>query len=270
MIESIPLQLGEEIRSVQGYEGLYSITSHGRVWSHEKIRKFGNHYRIFRAKFLKRALNRYGYLYVIFCRDSKTKAQSIHRLVAQAFIPNPLNLPQVNHKDGNKKNNHVGNLEWCTNRMNINHAMVNKLRHKVLSKYYGVTHCKEGKSKAWRSKVEVNKKRINLGRYRTEIEAAKAYNDYVIEHNLNRPLNDINKKKYLKEVEESKKLKRKYKGICHRKNKINPWKAQIKVKGRQIYLGYYLTEIEAAKAYNDYVIKHNLNRSLNNIIEEEG
>lgn len=63
--------------------------------------------------------------------NNKRKAFAVHRLVAQAFIPNPDNLPQINHIDGNKNNNHVSNLEWCTNDYNMNHAIEHNLIHTI-------------------------------------------------------------------------------------------------------------------------------------------
>lgn len=68
-------------------------------------------------------LNDNGYYYVTLNLDGVRKNYRIHRLVAQLFIPNPNNLPQVNHKDGNKKNNRADNLEWCNNSYNQNHAI---------------------------------------------------------------------------------------------------------------------------------------------------
>ena len=71
---------------------------------------------------LKPIKNRYGYMYVNLRKDGVTKQQYIHRLVAQAFIPNPNNLPEVNHKDEDKTNNNVKNLEWCDRKYNINYG----------------------------------------------------------------------------------------------------------------------------------------------------
>lgn len=73
------------------------------------------------------SISKKGYLIVKLWKDKKSKSIPVHRLVAQAFIPNPLNLPQVNHIDGNKQNNHVSNLEWCDNSHNIKHAYKNGL-----------------------------------------------------------------------------------------------------------------------------------------------
>lgn len=67
------------------------------------------------------------YLYINLRKDNKTHFCRIHRLVAKTFIPNPDNLPCVNHKDGDRLNNRVDNLEWCTHQENINHAMKNNL-----------------------------------------------------------------------------------------------------------------------------------------------
>lgn len=81
---------------------VYAITSDGRVWSHR------------RGKFLKPKIDRYGYLCVHLSYGGHSYHRTIHRLVAEAFIPNPDNKPTVNHKDENKFNNCVDNLEWMT------------------------------------------------------------------------------------------------------------------------------------------------------------
>lgn len=68
-----------------------------------------------------------GYHSVSLSENGTSKSYLIHRLVAEAFIPNPLNLPEVNHKDGNKNDNNVSNLEWCTHSYNQKHASINNL-----------------------------------------------------------------------------------------------------------------------------------------------
>lgn len=103
---------GEEWRDVIGYNGLYQVSSSGRV----KSLKFG------KDKILRQGKNKYGYLYVKFYKDGKSKILQVHRLVAQAFIENPNNLPMINHKDEDKTNNIVDNLEWCNNYYNITYG----------------------------------------------------------------------------------------------------------------------------------------------------
>ena len=104
----------EEWRDIKGYKGKYQISNMGRVKSLERTVWYnGGHYKK-SEKILKANPDRYGYLYVVLCKDGKDKKCKIHRLVAQAFLPNTSNLPDVNHKDENKQNNYVENLEWCS------------------------------------------------------------------------------------------------------------------------------------------------------------
>lgn len=89
----------------------YTIDTEGNVYSKRK------------HKYLKQTINKYGYCKVTLQKEKYKKMYSIHRLVAEAFIPNYNKLPQVNHIDGNKQNNHVTNLEWCTAKHNMNEAV---------------------------------------------------------------------------------------------------------------------------------------------------
>ena len=99
----------EVFKDIQNYEGLYQISSYGRVFS------------IKHKKFLILRKNNKGYLQVQLYNQGR-KVYKVHRLVADAFIENKNNLPQVNHLDGNKNNNHVDNLEWCNNHDNLIHS----------------------------------------------------------------------------------------------------------------------------------------------------
>ena len=109
----------EEIwKDIEGYEGLYQVSNFGSVKRLESIvsatSKKGNEFKIIVPKKILKNRLCCGYYIVGLCKDSKSKNYRVNRLVAKAFIPNPNNYPCVNHKDGNKLNNDVDNLEWCT------------------------------------------------------------------------------------------------------------------------------------------------------------
>lgn len=118
-------------KDVIDYEGLYQVSNLGRVKSLDmKLtykRHNGNTFRTRKGKILSTAKMRNGYLRVEMSKNANHKLNLVHRLVAQAFIPNPNNYEQVNHKDGNKENNNVSNLEWCSCEDNMKHAWENKL-----------------------------------------------------------------------------------------------------------------------------------------------
>ena len=111
----------EDWRDIRGYEGLYQVSNLGRVKS------LGNN-KSKKEKILKPYLNKDGYSLINLYKKGKIKNFQVHRLVAEAFIPNVNNYLQVNHKDENRTNNKVDNLEWCTHKYNLNYGTRNK-RH---------------------------------------------------------------------------------------------------------------------------------------------
>ena len=122
--------LMEEIwKDIKGYEGLYQVSNFGRVRSlgHDKWHKG----RIIKPHYD----GRKHYLFVQIYKNKNSKKINVHRLVAETFIPNPKNLPQVNHKDENKINNCVWNLEWCTNKYNINYNNKSAMKRAIKTRY---------------------------------------------------------------------------------------------------------------------------------------
>lgn len=128
----------EEIwKDIKSYEGLYQVSNLGRIKSLKKIRRNGKGFYVQEEKLKTLQLwKEEGYYSIVLYKNDGGRTYHIHRLVAQAFIPNPENLPQVNHKDGNKSNNSVENLEWVTCSENVKHAYKKHLiNHWAIGKF---------------------------------------------------------------------------------------------------------------------------------------
>lgn len=99
-------------KDIPDYEGLYQVSNFGNIRRYKTGYEFLNRYK-YKHK---------GYIRTALCKNNHVTHFYVHRLVAKVFIPNPENKSEVNHKDGDKTNNHVDNLEWCTRQENMKHA----------------------------------------------------------------------------------------------------------------------------------------------------
>lgn len=138
-----------EWRDVVGYEGLYEVSDDGSVRSLDRVIIYeGDNRRVagarkYKGKVRRAGLDRYGYPKLTLTSDSVLKNFTVHRLVAEAFIPNPDNLPTVNHIDEDKTNNNVSNLEWMTVQDNTRHSAklsVAIVQSIMFDFYYGLTN----------------------------------------------------------------------------------------------------------------------------------
>ena len=135
-------------KPVVGYEGYYVVDQFGRVFGVDRTVSVNDNGRVYdkpiAGKQMKQTLHDKGYKIVSLTKDGKTKLCFVHRIVAEAFIPNPDNLPMVNHKDEDKTNNFLENLEWCTALYNNTYGNAQKKR---VRKIKGVPLTEEHKRK---------------------------------------------------------------------------------------------------------------------------
>lgn len=132
---------GETWKDVVGYEGFYKVSNKGNVYSVERKNSLGNKCG---GRTLKPITNKDGYIYIGLYKGGIRKRKRLHRLVAETFLPNPNNYPEINHRDEDKANNNVENLEWCTRGHNVNYGTRNKQVGKKLSKKVRAVNIKTG------------------------------------------------------------------------------------------------------------------------------
>lgn len=116
----------EEWRTIEGYEGMYEVSSQGNVRSLPKAVDIGVCIQNRKEKFLKQVPDGKGYMMVWFYKDGKRKMHKVHRLVAKAFIPNTENKPEVDHINADKADNRMENLRWVTSRENFHNPITYK------------------------------------------------------------------------------------------------------------------------------------------------
>lgn len=135
-----------EWRQIKGYEGLYEISEKGDV--RRLCRKFKN------GKLLKPQLDSDGYLRICLSKDNKKKTYIVHRLVAEAFIPNPMGHPVINHIDEVKTNNDFRNLEWCT--VKYNTAYNDGIERRAVKRRIPIIAHKDGETRIFASIKEAS------------------------------------------------------------------------------------------------------------------
>lgn len=180
----------EEVwRDIQGYEGLYQVSNLGRVRSLDRWVDRTNQPGYFlQGKILKPRTGKNGYKYVVLCSRCEHRTFTIHRLVALAFVSNPNGFNVVNHIDGNKTNNAVDNIEWCSYSENTLHAIkeglfkpeksANTMRSQLRQNKNNTSGTKgvyfNKKLRKWQAYIRVNYKMIYLGVYENKEDAIKA------------------------------------------------------------------------------------------------
>ena len=155
-------------KDITGYEGLYMISNKGNIYSVERRDSMG---RKWGGRTLKLRYDKDGYLKVGLSKNGTMETKRVHRIVAEAFIPNPNNFPQVNHLDEVKDNNNVNNLEWCTSKHNSNHGTRNERRAKTQSKKVRAVNVETGEVFTFNSASEA----IRNGYNQTSLACRGAY-----------------------------------------------------------------------------------------------
>lgn len=128
----VPSLDGETWKDIVGYEGIYQISNLGRVKSLSRVLHYPGKSIQTQGKILLPFTASHHYLYVTLVKDKKKTKKGIHRLVGEAFIPNPESLPEIDHINGNPKDNNVSNLRWCSHKSNQNNPITRKRASEAL------------------------------------------------------------------------------------------------------------------------------------------
>lgn len=159
-------------KPVVGYKGLYEVSSYGRVRSLNRIVIDKNGRKMMlKGKILKAGVSSNGYFHLVLCRVGEQKSRTVHSLVAEAFLkhkPDGMNSLVVDHKDNDKLNNHVNNLQLITSRFNCSKDKKNKS-----SNYIGVSWY--NRDSKWSADIYIDGKSKHIGRFDVEEDAAQAY-----------------------------------------------------------------------------------------------
>ena len=158
-------------KDIKGYEGIYQASNMGNIRS---LYFYNNRYKTkhYRKKLMKQSEDKQGYKIISLSKNKKQKTYKVHRLIAQTFIKNPDDKKEVNHIDGNKSNNEINNLEWCTRSENQIHAYKNKLQRqtkkmKIHSIELGKKYGKMNGSKTGKENIKkaIEKRKIPVNQY---------------------------------------------------------------------------------------------------------
>lgn len=169
-------------KDVKGFEGIYKVSSLGRLMSVERkvFLPTRGIYRILQSKILRFYESKFGYYCIVLQKEKTLFRARVHRLVAEAFLDKKCKShTTVNHINKNRKDNRLENLEWCSQRENVTHG--DKTNNKT-SKYTGVRWLK--RDSKWRVDIRIDKKLIYLGTYFNEEEARDVYQKELIKYGI--------------------------------------------------------------------------------------
>lgn len=169
----------EEIwKDIPDYEGLYQISNLGRVKSLKRFvnGKVNNCHPV-KERILKTPIGSAGYKKCDLSKNGKINTVNVHRIMAILFIPNPFNLTQINHKDSDRANNNLSNLEWVSPSYNVQHGWNNGRISSQLGKFGSLSHCAK-------PVIQYTKENVFVAEFGSIIEAAKSVGGYIISISL--------------------------------------------------------------------------------------
>jgi hypothetical protein len=183
----------EEWKDIKGYEGFYKISNHGRVKSLQRVIIYpdGIHKKTIKEGIMNVCDNGNGYKCVYLAKNGIRKMKYIHRLVAECFIPNIENKRYINHKDFNKENNFFDNLEWCSQKENVNYSINNMKHENGNNKRKSKTGYKYIYYRPKENKYRVSLSMLNIWKNFQNIEDAIVFRDEKIKNNSHYFLNNI-------------------------------------------------------------------------------